>query len=162
MLRSALTRINTCTKFSFPNVPLSRTAARSEGYGFSPSYGVLDPILQAYVEEDQSVEMISGQGFKSKMVEEIAAKVDLNEYKRRQAPPGIKITPRAFGRDRRLPITNRYRMKKALKECKGSAFDKEIFDCETFEVDSPDKQLNCVATQAPHSTRPDAISPPRH
>ena len=80
-----------------------------------PPYGVLDPILQAYVEEDQSMEMIVGKGFKAKMVEEIAAKVDLNEYKRRQAPPGIKITPRAFGRDRRLPITNRYRMKKAVK-----------------------------------------------
>ncbi len=76
-----------------------------------PPYAVLDPILQAYVEEDQSMELIAASGFKTKMVEEIIAKVDRNEYKRRQAPPGIKITPRAFGRDRRLPITNRFRGK---------------------------------------------------
>ena len=86
-----------------------------------PPYGVLDPILQAYVEEDQSMEMIAAKGFKQKMVEEIIAKVDLNEYKRRQSPPGVKITPRAFGRDRRLPITNRYRVKKPLKRFKGSS-----------------------------------------
>ena len=78
-----------------------------------PPYEVLDPILQAYVEEDQSMAMIGAKGFNSKMVEEIIGKVDLNEYKRRQAPPGVKITPRAFGRDRRLPITNRFMMKKA-------------------------------------------------
>jgi NAD+ synthase (glutamine-hydrolysing) len=50
------------------------------------------------------------KGFGRKMVEEVIRKVDLNEYKRRQAPPGVKITSRAFGKDRRLPITNRYRM----------------------------------------------------
>jgi len=76
-----------------------------------PPYEVLDPILRAYVEEDQNLEMIVAKGFATKMVEDIIAKVDLNEYKRRQASPGVKITPRAFGRDRRLPITNRYRMK---------------------------------------------------
>ena len=76
-----------------------------------PPYEVLDPILQAYVEEDQNLEMIIAKGFGREMAEEIIAKVALNEYKRRQAPPGVKITPRAFGRDRRLPITNRYRMK---------------------------------------------------
>jgi NAD+ synthase (glutamine-hydrolysing) len=75
-----------------------------------PPYEVLDPILQAYVEGDQSLETILAKGFKRKMVEEVIRKVDLNEYKRRQAPPGVKITPRAFGKDRRLPITNRYRM----------------------------------------------------
>jgi NAD+ synthase (glutamine-hydrolysing) len=76
-----------------------------------PPYNTLDPVLQAYVEEDQSMETIVSRGFNPQMVAEVIRKVDLNEYKRRQASPGIKITPRAFGRDRRLPITNRYRMK---------------------------------------------------
>jgi NAD+ synthase (glutamine-hydrolysing) len=76
-----------------------------------PPYEILDPILQAYVEEDQSLETIVSRGFDRQTVAEMIRKVDLNEYKRRQASPGIKITPRAFGRDRRLPITNRYRMK---------------------------------------------------
>jgi len=76
-----------------------------------PPYETLDPILQAYVEEDQNQETIVSRGFDRKMVEEVIRKVDLNEYKRRQASPGIKITPRAFGRDRRLPITNQYRRK---------------------------------------------------
>jgi NAD+ synthase (glutamine-hydrolysing) len=76
-----------------------------------PPYETLDPVLQAYVEEDQSLETIASRGFNRQMVAEVIRKVDLNEYKRRQASPGVKITPRAFGRDRRLPITNRYRMK---------------------------------------------------
>ena len=76
-----------------------------------PPYNTLDPVLQAYVEEDQSLETIVSRGFDRQMVAEVIRKVDLNEYKRRQASPGVKITPRAFGRDRRLPITNRYRMK---------------------------------------------------
>jgi NAD+ synthase (glutamine-hydrolysing) len=74
-----------------------------------PPYDVLDPILEAYVEEDHSVEEIVAQGFDPALVERVVNMVDRNEYKRRQAPPGIKITPRAFGRDRRLPIANRYR-----------------------------------------------------
>jgi NAD+ synthase (glutamine-hydrolysing) len=74
-----------------------------------PSYEVLDPILQAYVEEDRSFEEMLAMGFERKTVERIMRLVDISEYKRRQAPPGVKITPRAFGRDRRLPITNRYR-----------------------------------------------------
>jgi NAD+ synthase (glutamine-hydrolysing) len=77
-----------------------------------PPYDVLDPVLQDYVEEDRDLETILERGFEQLMVEELIRKVDLNEYKRRQAPPGVKITPRAFGKDRRLPITNRYRMKK--------------------------------------------------
>jgi NAD+ synthase (glutamine-hydrolysing) len=75
-----------------------------------PPYDLLDPVLQAYVEEDQCLDLILKKGFRRKMVEEVIRKVDLNEYKRRQAPPGVKITSRAFGKDRRLPITNRYRM----------------------------------------------------
>ncbi len=73
-----------------------------------PPYDLLDPILKAYVEEDRSVEQIIGAGFDEAMVQRAARLVDGSEYKRRQAPPGIKITPRAFGRDRRLPITNRF------------------------------------------------------
>jgi NAD+ synthase (glutamine-hydrolysing) len=73
-----------------------------------PPYDVLDPILRAYVEDDRSIDEIVGMGFDVVTVQRIVKMVDRNEYKRRQAPPGIKITPRAFGRDRRLPIANRY------------------------------------------------------
>jgi len=74
-----------------------------------PPYEVLDPVLTAYVEEDKSIEQIMAKGFDKEVVEQVAQLVDGSEYKRRQAPPGIKITPRAFGRDRRLPITNRFK-----------------------------------------------------
>ena len=74
-----------------------------------PPYEVLDPILEAYVEDDRSIEEIVAAGFDAGTVQRIVELVDRNEYKRRQAPPGIKITGRAFGRDRRLPIANRYR-----------------------------------------------------
>jgi NAD+ synthase (glutamine-hydrolysing) len=74
-----------------------------------PSYETLDPILEAYVEEDRSVDAIAGMGFDEELVKRVMTMVDRNEYKRRQAPPGVKISPRAFGRDRRLPIANRYK-----------------------------------------------------
>ncbi len=74
-----------------------------------PPYHLLDKILKAYVEEDRSPEDIVRAGFAAELVRQVVWMVDRNEYKRRQAPPGIKITPKAFGRDRRLPITNRYR-----------------------------------------------------
>ena len=74
-----------------------------------PPYEILDPILQLYVEDDRSPEEIVAQGFDPQVVARVIAMVDRNEYKRRQAPPGIKITPKAFGKDRRLPITNWYR-----------------------------------------------------
>jgi NAD+ synthase (glutamine-hydrolysing) len=74
-----------------------------------PPYEVLDPILEAYVEEDKSLEQIIAMGFSVEVVKHAISLVDRSEYKRRQAAPGIKITPRAFGRDRRLPITNLYR-----------------------------------------------------
>ncbi len=74
-----------------------------------PPYATLDPILQAYVEDDRSPAEIEAMGFDPELVRRIIRLVDRTEYKRRQAPPGIKITPRAFGRDRRLPITNGYR-----------------------------------------------------
>ncbi len=74
-----------------------------------PPYDVLDQILKAYVEEDLSIEDIVAQGFEEDTVNRVVRMVDLNEYKRRQSPPGIKITPRAFGKDRRFPITNLYK-----------------------------------------------------
>jgi len=74
-----------------------------------PPYQVLDPILRAYVEDDKSFEEILSMGCEVECVEKVIGMVDRSEYKRRQSPPGIKITPRAFGRDRRFPITNRYR-----------------------------------------------------
>ena len=74
-----------------------------------PPYGVLDPILEAYVEDDRSFDDIVGLGFDADVVKQVIAMVDRNEYKRRQAPPGIKVTTRNFGRDRRMPIVNRYR-----------------------------------------------------
>jgi NAD+ synthase (glutamine-hydrolysing) len=74
-----------------------------------PPYDILDPILTAYVEEDKSIEQIVATGADEKAVRLTARLVDTSEYKRRQAPPGVKITPRAFGRDRRLPITSRYK-----------------------------------------------------
>jgi NAD+ synthase (glutamine-hydrolysing) len=74
-----------------------------------PPYPVLDPILKAYVEEDLGLTDIVAMGFDPAVVRQVIRLVDINEYKRRQAAPGIKITPRAFGRDRRMPITNRFR-----------------------------------------------------
>jgi NAD+ synthase (glutamine-hydrolysing) len=74
-----------------------------------PSYAVLDPILKAYVEDDRSVEDIVRMGFDRNTVTRVIGLVDQSEYKRRQAPIGIKITHRALGKDRRMPITNGYR-----------------------------------------------------
>jgi NAD+ synthase (glutamine-hydrolysing) len=74
-----------------------------------PDYNILDQILHAYVEESSSLNDIVKQGFDKDMVQQIMHMLDRNEYKRRQSPPGIKITHRAFGKDWRLPITNRYR-----------------------------------------------------
>ena len=74
-----------------------------------PEYDTLDPILKAYVEEDKELEKIVKSGFRKETVERVLRMVDRSEYKRRQSPPGIKITPKAFGRDRRMPITNRYK-----------------------------------------------------
>jgi NAD+ synthase (glutamine-hydrolysing) len=74
-----------------------------------PPYDVLDPILRLYVEEDRSAREISELGYEEALVRKVVSMVDRSEYKRRQSPPGIKITPRALGKDRRLPITNRWR-----------------------------------------------------
>jgi len=73
-----------------------------------PPYEFLDPIIKLYVEEDRSFQDIVKRGHRKDLVKKIIAMIDVNEYKRRQAPIGIKITPRAFGKDRRMPITNRF------------------------------------------------------
>jgi NAD+ synthase (glutamine-hydrolysing) len=73
-----------------------------------PDYGLLDLILQGYIEEDKSPQQLVEQGLPEAQVERVIRMVDLNEYKRRQSPPGVKITHRAFGKDRRMPITNFY------------------------------------------------------
>ena len=74
-----------------------------------PAYCDLDPILEMYVEQDRSAEQILAAGYKAEDIDRAISLVDRNEYKRRQAPPGIRITPRAFGRDRRYPITSGYK-----------------------------------------------------
>lgn len=73
-----------------------------------PDYDLLDAILKGYVEQDKSARELVDSGMDKELVLRIIRMVDRNEYKRRQSPPGIKITPKAFGKDRRLPITNRY------------------------------------------------------
>ena len=74
-----------------------------------PSYAILDPILERYIEQDQSATDIEAAGFAGEDVQRAIRLVDRNEYKRRQSPPGIKITSRAFGRDRRYPITSGFK-----------------------------------------------------
>ena len=74
-----------------------------------PAYEILDPIIEAYVEGDLSLETIVALGHDEATVKRVIDMVNRNEYKRRQSPPGVKITPRAFGRDRRLPLATKYR-----------------------------------------------------
>jgi NAD+ synthase (glutamine-hydrolysing) len=74
-----------------------------------PPYAKLDRVLEAYVELDSSREELTSDGFEPEVVDRALAMIDRAEYKRRQAPPGVKLRPKAFGRDRRVPITNRWR-----------------------------------------------------
>ena len=73
-----------------------------------PNYDVLDPIVEGYVEQDASVTDLIAQGHDAATVRRVVRLIDHNEYKRRQAPPGVRVSPKAFGKDRRLPITNRW------------------------------------------------------
>jgi len=75
-----------------------------------PPYNVLDQIIEKYVEGDLSPEEIAAEGYARDLVRKVINMIDRSEYKRRQAPPGVKITPRAFGKDRRMPVTNRFRV----------------------------------------------------
>lgn len=88
--------------------PTAELAENQTDQDSLPPYPVLDAILALYIEQDQSIADIVAQGFVEAVVRDVVRRVDQNEYKRRQAPPGIKITPRAFGRDRRYPITSRF------------------------------------------------------
>ncbi|OGP14098.1 MAG: NAD+ synthase [Deltaproteobacteria bacterium GWA2_55_10] len=92
----------------FTKAPTAELRPNQTDQDTLPPYDVLDRILKAYVEEDRSIEEIAAAGFPKPLVKRVARMVDRSEYKRRQAPPGVKITPRALGKDRRMPITNRY------------------------------------------------------
>jgi NAD+ synthase (glutamine-hydrolysing) len=87
--------------------PSAELAPDQKDTDFLPAYHVLDPILRMYVEKDRSVPEMVAAGYPEEVVRRVVALVDQSEYKRRQAPPGVKITPRALGRDRRMPITSR-------------------------------------------------------
>jgi NAD+ synthase (glutamine-hydrolysing) len=88
--------------------PTAELRANQKDSDSLPPYEVLDPILERYVERDLSLDAIVADGFDAATVRRVIRLVDGNEYKRRQGAPGVKITPKAFGRDRRLPITNQY------------------------------------------------------
>ena len=89
--------------------PTAELAPNQTDQDTLPPYEVLDRILKAYVEEDRSLrELLQTNRTDPELARQIVRMVDRSEYKRRQAPPGVKITPKAFGRDRRMPITNRY------------------------------------------------------
>ncbi|MEJ2360623.1 MAG: NAD+ synthase [Gammaproteobacteria bacterium] len=88
--------------------PSAELAPEQKDSDSLPDYAVLDPILMRYVEQDQSAEEIIAAGFDEAVVRRVIRMVDAAEHKRRQAPPGVRITPRAFGRDRRYPLTSGY------------------------------------------------------
>jgi NAD+ synthase (glutamine-hydrolysing) len=89
-------------------VPTAELRPNQKDTDSLPEYDLLDKILKGYVEEDKSAGELTDEGLPKDDVNRVIGMVDRNEYKRRQSPPGVKITPKAFGRDRRLPITNRY------------------------------------------------------
>ena len=93
----------------FKKAPTAELRPNQKDSDTLPEYGILDHVLKLYVEEDKSLLDISKSGADKAVIERVMRMVDTNEYKRRQAPPGIKITPKAFGRDRRMPITNKYK-----------------------------------------------------
>lgn len=122
-----------------------------------PAYPVLDAILEQYVEHDMPVESIT-HGAKN-IVHDVVRLVDLSEYKRRQAAPGIKITPKAFGKDRRLPITNKYRESRTIME-KKEMIDDKIIGFDTYakeytqkwgDVSNSAKELILVASMLPNN-----------
>ena len=78
-----------------------------------PPYEELDPILRHYIDDDLTVPEIVKRGFNEAVVSRIARLVDVNEYKRRQCAPGVRVSTKAFGKDRRMPITNGYRSERA-------------------------------------------------
>jgi NAD+ synthase (glutamine-hydrolysing) len=107
--RNSLTSDELIPSGTIENPPSAELRFEQKDTDTLPPYEMLDPILTAYVEEDKSLEQIVASGFEENMAKNTVCLVDASEYKRRQAPPGIKITPKAFGRDRRLPITNKFK-----------------------------------------------------
>ena len=89
--------------------PSAELAADQTDQDTLPPYDLLDRIIEDYVVDDASVDEIVASGVDRGEVQRVVGMIDGNEYKRRQAAPGVRITPKAFGKDRRLPITNRYR-----------------------------------------------------
>lgn len=108
-LRNRRDRGEAIPKRIFDRPPTAELKPDQKDEDTLPPYAILDPILKAYVEEDRAPEEIVEMGFDRQTVAQVITMVDRSEYKRRQAPVGIKITHRAFGKDRRMPITNRYR-----------------------------------------------------
>ena len=93
----------------FTKPPSAELRADQRDEDTLPPYAVLDPVLDMYVVRDMAVDDIVRAGYPRRLAERVARQVDGNEYKRRQGPPGIRLTPKAFGKDRRMPLTNRYR-----------------------------------------------------
>ncbi len=96
--------VNQCLE----NILQYRVTAHQKDSDSLPPYEILDAILEMYVHQDMGTEEIVSEGYDQDLVVQVARMVDRNEYKRRQAAPGVKITTKAFGKDRRLPITNAY------------------------------------------------------
>ncbi len=94
--------------------PSAELSAGQKDQDSLPPYDILDDIIQRYVEEDASIADLVQAGFDAKVVRQITKRIDNNEYKRRQSPPGIRVTSRAFGRDRRYPITSAYHQQQSL------------------------------------------------
>jgi NAD+ synthase (glutamine-hydrolysing) len=108
--RNQLDRANLIPPRILRRAPTAELAPHQRDQDTLPPYEVLDRVLQAYVEEDRSLSQILARNHVDpRVAKRVLQMVDRSEYKRRQGPPGIKITPRAFGKDRRMPITNRYR-----------------------------------------------------
>ncbi len=108
-LRNRLGTAAVIPKRTIERAPTAELRPNQKDEDSLPPYPLLDPILKAYVEEDRSLDEIVAMGFERTVVAKVMGMVDRSEYKRRQAPIGIKITHRAFGKDRRMPITNGYR-----------------------------------------------------
>jgi NAD+ synthase (glutamine-hydrolysing) len=116
----------------FSRPPTAELRADQTDQDSLPSYQVLDSILQAYVEEDRSFDEIVAMGYDQEVVSKVIGLVDSSEFKRRQAPVGIKITPRALGKDRRMPITNRYRSFYEVEQESDIKPDKKISGAREF------------------------------
>jgi len=111
-----------------------------------PPYSVLDPVVAGYVEGDRSPDDLIASGFDAAAVERVVGLVDRAEYKRRQMPPGVRISRKAFGKDRRMPITNHYRSRVAPDESApdGSAPDGSASDGSAPVVDGPSGEATAV------------------